>query len=81
MGTDIGAIYLGPGGATVVYHHPIGSTIYMPILSVCSFTHCPLIVTHFAGLPLIYEDMPPILMVFTPHFHSQSHRLRGCEVH
>ena len=37
-----------------------------------------LIVTHSADLPLIFEEMPLILMIFATHFHS--YRLRGCEI-
>ena len=37
-----------------------------------------LIVTHSEDLPLIFEEMPLILMIFATHFHA--YRLRGCEM-
>ena len=41
------------------------------------FATLSLIVTHFADLPLIFTEMPLILMIFARHFHS--YRLSGCE--
>ena len=38
--------------------------------------HC-IIVTHLPDFPLIFEEVPLILMIVATHFHS--YRLKGCE--